>query len=95
MSVDHITDAPHDETMVDTIVLDSNAEPLPTTDGHDPNDPDLSSMIPSSNNDTLNPKPFVCNVCKNSFSRIDHLARHCRSRKTPSPSLFWMKAEES
>lgn len=25
--------------------------------------------------------PFVCNICKKSYSRIDHLARHYRSRE--------------
>lgn len=29
--------------------------------------------------------PFVCNICKRSYSRIDHLARHHRSRSC-SPS---------
>lgn len=24
--------------------------------------------------------PFVCNICKRSYSRVDHLARHHRSR---------------
>ena len=26
--------------------------------------------------------PFACNVCKRSYSRIDHLARHHRSRRS-------------
>lgn len=26
--------------------------------------------------------PFACNVCKRSYSRVDHLARHHRSRKS-------------
>ena len=25
--------------------------------------------------------PFVCNICKKSYTRVDHLARHHRSRK--------------
>jgi uncharacterized Zn-finger protein len=25
--------------------------------------------------------PFSCNVCKRSYTRVDHLARHYRSRK--------------
>jgi len=32
--------------------------------------------------------PFVCNICKKSYSRIDHLARHYRSRELAlSPKL--------
>lgn len=28
----------------------------------------------------LRSAPFACNVCKRSYSRVDHLARHHRSR---------------
>ena len=31
--------------------------------------------------------PFQCNVCRRSYSRIDHLARHYRSRQSFSPRL--------
>lgn len=26
--------------------------------------------------------PFACNVCKRNYTRVDHLARHYRSRKS-------------
>lgn len=33
--------------------------------------------------------PFVCNVCQKTYGRIDHLARHFRSREYPvTPSLL-------
>lgn len=32
--------------------------------------------------------PFVCDICKNRYSRIDHLARHFRRRTKPL-RLFW------
>jgi hypothetical protein len=25
--------------------------------------------------------PFACNICKRNYSRVDHLARHYRSRE--------------
>lgn len=31
--------------------------------------------------------PFACNVCKRSYSRVDHLARHHRSRGSPTNLL--------
>lgn len=41
--------------------------------------------------DETSANPFVCNVCKRSYSRIDHLARHYRSREvalSQSPVLL-------
>ena len=29
----------------------------------------------------LSENPFSCNVCKRSYTRVDHLARHYRSRE--------------
>lgn len=34
----------------------------------------------------LRDTPFACNVCKRSYSRVDHLARHHRSRMS---SIGW------
>lgn len=31
--------------------------------------------------------PFSCNVCKKSYTRIDHLARHHRSREVGSSTF--------
>lgn len=33
-------------------------------------------------------KPFVCNICKRSYSRLDHLARHHRARKSNTCHWF-------
>ncbi|KAH7248153.1 hypothetical protein B0J15DRAFT_59093 [Fusarium solani] len=33
----------------------------------------------------LFPKPFVCDVCKSSYARLDHLARHFRSHGQQKP----------
>ena len=36
--------------------------------------------------DTVPPEhPFSCNICRKSYTRIDHLARHYRSRKLQQP----------
>jgi Fungal Zn(2)-Cys(6) binuclear cluster domain len=37
--------------------------------------------VPSDNG--LPHNPFSCNICRRSYTRIDHLARHYRSRKLP------------
>jgi uncharacterized Zn-finger protein len=41
-------------------------------------DPDHNNLNPTP--DQPVPSPFKCNVCQRSYSRIDHLARHFRSR---------------
>jgi hypothetical protein len=51
-------------------------------------------MIPATGDlqSTLQPRPgqnpFVCNICKRTYSRLDHLGRHYRSRNSPSCS-WW------
>lgn len=39
------------------------------------------SELPSAHAQTAEAAPFSCNVCQRSYTRIDHLARHYRSRK--------------
>lgn len=31
--------------------------------------------------------PFVCNLCKKTYSRLDHLGRHYRSRDLTPPLM--------
>lgn len=54
-------------------------------------DPDTivvrDSTQPVSNDESQSANPFSCNVCGKSYTRIDHLARHYRSRQFSFPFL--------
>lgn len=52
--------------------------PMSSTNGPNPGpDPDSNQR----GQDHVQPGPFKCNVCQRTYARIDHLARHFRSRK--------------
>lgn len=55
-----------------------------STDVTDP-DPDPDSNQRGQNQ--VQPGPFKCNVCQRTYARIDHLARHFRSRNVTLESL--------
>lgn len=38
-------------------------------------------MVPNMEVEISKSNPFVCNLCQKTYGRIDHLARHFRSRK--------------
>lgn len=80
---------------IETPSVDPRASVVDTQQTTAPVDNDDSVVIEheqhipgSSSTATHGNAPFACNVCKRNYTRVDHLARHYRSRKSFFPTFL-------